>query len=306
MTVARQIIPGSIYLVTRRCSERRYFLKPTRSVTHHVSYLLAEACERHDVRLLGAIQMSNHLHLVVHDVHGRLPAFMQRLHSLIARSVNVLHGRDEGFWDIRQAGVTELCDPDAVLDTLAYVACNPVTARLVRNGRDWRGLRTAPGACAAPPVRITRPQGLFSDDGSMPASVEMKVYVPPTHAHLSPGAFAQLLGARVRERERAVHEAAARDGLGFGKPSSAERVRWWEAPAKTEDKRGIRPRVIARSTSQRVAVLSRIALFEAAYATSLARFRRGRRAETFPGGTWRMPVVLGTKVARPPPPAWQC
>ncbi len=306
MTVARQIIPGSIYLVTRRCSERRFFLKPSPAATQHVAYLIGEACARYEMRLLGAVQMSNHLHLVVHDVNGRLPAFMQRLHGLLARSLNVLLGRDDGFWDRRQAAVTELVDADAVLDTLAYVACNPVAARLVRAGRDWPGFRTAPGACAGPPRRVMRPRGIFAEDGAMPSSVALEVHVPPTHEHLSAGAFAELLGQRVRDREAAIHAAAAAAGLSFGTPRDAERVPYNTAPAGEERRRGVRPKVIARCASQREAVLTRIAIFESAHSASFQRYRSGQRDEMFPGGAWKMPTILGANVARPPPPSWRC
>jgi hypothetical protein len=60
MTVPRRVLPNRTYLITRRCSERRYFLRPDPQVTWIFEYLLALACERHGVELHGFVCMSNH------------------------------------------------------------------------------------------------------------------------------------------------------------------------------------------------------------------------------------------------------
>jgi hypothetical protein len=43
MTPARRVLPGTSYLVTRRCSERRFFLKPCRLTNEIFLYVLAVA-----------------------------------------------------------------------------------------------------------------------------------------------------------------------------------------------------------------------------------------------------------------------
>ncbi len=51
MTAPRQIVASSTYLVTRRCSERQFFLRPFPDGEPGVLYLLALAAERFDIRV---------------------------------------------------------------------------------------------------------------------------------------------------------------------------------------------------------------------------------------------------------------
>jgi putative transposase len=43
MTAARRVLPGQTYLVTRRCSERRFFLRPSTVTNAIFLYALAVA-----------------------------------------------------------------------------------------------------------------------------------------------------------------------------------------------------------------------------------------------------------------------
>ena len=45
MTAPRQILPGTTYMVTRRCSERRFFLRPSAIVNQIFTYCLAYAAQ---------------------------------------------------------------------------------------------------------------------------------------------------------------------------------------------------------------------------------------------------------------------
>ena len=97
MTAPRQILPGKPHLVTRRCSERRFFLKPTQRTNELLLYVLAVAARRYGVLVHAFCVLSNHLHLILTDQHANLPAFMQYFDSLVARAINASLGRFEGF-----------------------------------------------------------------------------------------------------------------------------------------------------------------------------------------------------------------
>src|SRR5574340_1339961 len=86
MTAPRQVLPGTIYLVTRRCSERRFFLKPSKLTNAIFLYVLAVAAERYRIAVHAFCVLSNHYHLLVTDPDARLPAFVQYLDALVARS----------------------------------------------------------------------------------------------------------------------------------------------------------------------------------------------------------------------------
>jgi putative transposase len=117
VTLPRQIIPGDIYHVSRRCLEQRFFLAPGEGVEELFTYLLAEAAERYGLIVLAAVQMSNHYHAIVHDPLGQLPAFLERFNGLVARSVNKIRGRKDRFWDGAQTFVAQVGDPEAVLES---------------------------------------------------------------------------------------------------------------------------------------------------------------------------------------------
>ena len=50
MTLARQVVPGREYMIARRCSERRFFLRPDAETDNAFIYCLALAAIRANVR----------------------------------------------------------------------------------------------------------------------------------------------------------------------------------------------------------------------------------------------------------------
>ena len=103
MTAPRQILPGSTYLVTRRCVQRQFLLRPSRNTNQVFLYLLALAARRFGMHIHAFCVLSNHVHLVVTDPDARLPAFHQFLDALVARALNAALGRWEAFWESRAA-----------------------------------------------------------------------------------------------------------------------------------------------------------------------------------------------------------
>ena len=54
-------------MITRRCSERRFFLLPEPVVTRIFEYLLGHLSELYEIEIHAYVAMSNHYHLVVTD-----------------------------------------------------------------------------------------------------------------------------------------------------------------------------------------------------------------------------------------------
>ena len=86
MTAPRQILPGRTYLVTRRCLDRQFFLRPSAVVNQILAYVLGCAAQRYGVQIHAYCVLSNHLHLVLTDPHAHLPAFQQYLAAFVARA----------------------------------------------------------------------------------------------------------------------------------------------------------------------------------------------------------------------------
>ena len=81
MAVPRCVVRGKTLFVSRRCSERRFFLRPCRATRSTVVYLVAEAAERYGVMVHALCVLSNHL--LCAAAHNR--CYGQRLVMRICR-----------------------------------------------------------------------------------------------------------------------------------------------------------------------------------------------------------------------------
>jgi REP element-mobilizing transposase RayT len=134
LALPRIVRPGRTYLVTRRCSERRFFLKPSPIVEQVYTYCLAVASERFDAEIHAFCVLSNHQHIVLTDPHGVLPRFMHWLDKSIAACLNAFYARFEPLWVPGSYSAVHLVDAEDIIDKTAYVLANPVEAGLVRQG----------------------------------------------------------------------------------------------------------------------------------------------------------------------------
>jgi REP element-mobilizing transposase RayT len=139
MSLPRQVLPGQFYLITRRCTQRQFLLRPDPATNNAFTYCLIEAAQRCQVDVLLPCAMSNHYHAVIFDPCGRYPEFVEHFHKMFARSQNALGGRWENFWSSEQVCVVRLVDRDAVMDKLVYTATNPVQDHLVDRVHHWPG-----------------------------------------------------------------------------------------------------------------------------------------------------------------------
>ncbi len=288
MTAPRQILEGTTYLITRRCSERRFFLKPSAAVNAIFLYVLAVAAERYEILVHAFCVLSNHVHLVVTDPKARLPEFNRYLDGLVARAVNCALGRWESFWDPDSYSAVRLEDAEAILEKTIYVLANPVAAGLVQHGREWPGLWSDPSRIDGPAIEIQRPKMFFRDGGPMPATAALQLCRPPGFASTS--AFVEPVCAGLREAERVAAAELARDGRTF---LGAARVRTQKPgarPAPGEPRRALSPRVACRAKWKRIEALQRLRDFVDRYKSALADWRAGLRNAVFPPGTWLMRV----------------
>src|SRR4051794_23348569 len=81
MTLARQVVAGRTYLISRRCTQRQFLLRPEGMVEQIYLYCLGEAAQRYGITVHGFIAMSNHQHLLVRDNQANFPEFLAHLHK---------------------------------------------------------------------------------------------------------------------------------------------------------------------------------------------------------------------------------
>ena len=295
VTPVRQVIRGTTHLVTRRCSERRFFLKPSARTAAIFLYALALTTKRYGILLHAYCVLSNHYHLLLTDPLGRLPDFQRDLNSLLAKATNAALGRWDGFWERTSYSAVALVGAADVYDKLVYVLANPVAAGLVRRASQWPGHWSDPRLIGAGPVTIQRPTGFFDEEGDMPASVELELTPPPGFEN-DPG-FVERLLESLREAEESAAAKLTEEGRSFMGAAAVRAQSFFASPASVEPRRVLSPHLACRENGKRIEALNRLAEFRDAYRHALDAWRKGMRDVLFPPGTWQMRVLHGALVA---------
>lgn len=289
----RPVYPKSILMVTRRCTQRQFLLRPDKRTNNAVIYCLAVAAQRFNIDVIGFVQMSNHLHEVIYDRDGNAPAFYEHFHKLLAKCMNALRGRRENFFASEQASVVRLADHGALLDKLTYVVTNPVKDDLVARVHHWPGAHGYIALLTGRPLRATRP-GYFSDEaGTMADEVTLHVKVPP---ELDPcESLIVALKERVTAFERAKEQERARRGARVAGPAAVRSQPWHASPHTRERRRGVRPTVATRNRWLRIETLLRDRAFLRAYREAF-RALATRCPIPFPAGTYQLRRLLNVDV----------
>ncbi len=293
MTAPRQVLPGTTYLVTRRCAQRQLLLRPSASTNAIFSYVLAVAARRFNVLLHVWCVLSNHFHLVVTDPDANLPAFEQYLDSLVARAVNASLGRWEAFWAPSSYSAVALATPEDVIDKCAYVLANPVAANLVRRGREWPGLWSAPEQIGTP-LQVVRPSSFFRKNGPLPDCAELVACVPPG---FDAAVFRDELSRALSAREDEAAALAEREHRTFLGPKRVLSQSPTTRPQSEEPHRALSPRIAARDRWKRIEVLARVVGFLRWYRASWCAMRSGAKNVLFPPGTYLLRVSHGVACA---------
>ena len=282
MSKPREILPGQSYLLTRRCTQRQFLLRPDAETNNAFIYCLAEAAQRFEIEVVLTTAESNHHHTVIFDRHGRCPEFVEHFHKLFARSQNALRGRWENFWAAEEPCITRLVDRDAVIAKLIYTATNPVKDRLVSRVHHWPGVNGYPSFVSGRVLRAHRPLHFFRNNGPMPATVSLQLTIPP---ELGPAEkVIEEVRAGVEDVERRVADELRQSGVRVLGRRRVLQQSWKDSPTSLEPRRNLRPRFAGSGVARVLAVL-RYHRFLDAYRDARADWLAGRQSR-FPRGTY--------------------
>ncbi len=294
MTAPRQVVAGAVYLVTRRCAQREFLLRPSRAANQLLLYLLAVAARRFDVPIHAFCVLSNHLHLILSDPNALLPAFHQFLDALVARAQNASLGRWEAFWAPGSYSAVRLLSPSDVVDKTAYVLANPVAAGLVAAGSVWPGLWSAPDRIGGEGYRVNRPKHFFDPKGAMPESATLELTTPPGFESAAQFRAELELALEAGEDEARSHWHARGGFLGVRRVLAQKPT---ARPAPGEPRRELNPRIAGRDKWKRIEALGRLVEFLKAYRIAWKARRAGEAAAMFPHGTYQLRVLHGVPCA---------
>jgi len=275
---------------------RLFLLRPDDETNNAFVYCLADAALYFGIDILNACAMSNHYHAVIYDRDGRLPEFMHRFHTMLARSQNALRGRWENLWSTEEPCVVELVNREDVVRAIVYVATNPVNDHLVEKVHHWPGVNGYSALVNGKHFTATRPHHFFRPNGPMPDEVTMDLVIPP---ELGPG---DAIVREVREGVAAVEARQAEERRVSGQRVLGRRrildQSWCASPTTFDPRRTLRPRVAARNKWARIAALQRNQEFISDYRLSRRLWLAGFPT-TFPSGTYWLRRFARVQTASP-------
>jgi putative transposase len=288
MTLPRQVVPGRDYMITRRCSERRFFLRPDEDTNNAFLYCLALAATRAKVQVMFSVAMSNHHHTGIHDADGNFPIFTEHFHGLLARCQNAYLGRFEGFWSSEPTSVVHLVEPDDILSKMTYAFANPSAADLVDTVEEWPGVTTFLATLSGGPITATRPKYFFRDDGGMPEVVILPVARPHGFENLSQDEWASLVSERVRAKEADHRQRRAAKGITVLGRARILEQNPFHCPEGHAPHFQMSPRVAAQNKWARIEAIQRNRGFIEKYRDAFLRHMDGLANVLFPFGTFWM------------------
>lgn len=298
MTQPRRVRPGMTVMVTRRTLRRTHLLRPDSEFNGLYKYCLQVIAERHGIEVHAAVVMSTHEHLVLTDVSGQLPRFLQELHRLVALHVKLLRKWEGAVWDHEKTSVVELRTTQAVVEALAYVMANPVAAGLVKGAAEWPGVMTLPHELGRAAWTVRRPSQYFCPDNpAWPETTTLTLTGP--RVDISADELRAAVQVELQALERQAHDHVRANGGNFiGRSrlatlSPLARAKSWE-PLRSRNP------TFAVGRGQRDEFMQAVAAirdFREAYRSALRRWRSGLRDAVFPAETWLMRWVHGASTA---------
>jgi REP element-mobilizing transposase RayT len=301
--------PGQLYLVTTRCHQARFFLRPDRELNDAVLEWLARAQQRFPrLRILAVCVMSNHLHLVVRDEEGELADWASYFLGNLACAVNRIRKRSGTCFE-RRYSAEPILDDEALQGRLVYVVANPVKAGLCERWSDWPGvvLFAADGDPQEIPVswvdrdrhRFARVRARLRRE-SAPKGDAFRVKgrlvidpLPPTDASRGD---AEAITAAIEARERELAEERRRAGRKALSRKQVLTQSWCGAPR--QPKRSPRPLCHAADPGLRKRFREGFNEFVSLFREASERLRGGDPNASFPDWCYPpgLPLVRSAQV----------
>lgn len=299
VTAPRQIIPQRTSLITRRCAQRQFLLRPDRKTREAFDYCLAEAASRYGIQLVAWFAMSNHYHAVAHDPDGRLPEFLEHFHKMVAKTMNARLGRWENFWSSEPTCVTHLPTGSDISEKVVYVLANAVAAHLVDRAGQWPGSSSFDYLDGRETVHA-RPRGaFFSENGRMPAEVKLRMEIPSSALGTETRAsWMRRVCEAIEEREKLAAEDRRTTGHPLVGRKAVLRMSPFDSPNTSTPRRKLQPAIACKNKEMRLRLIEMLKGFRKLYEQARALFVGRDRGVEFPAGTYRF-RTLGACCRRP-------
>ena len=309
MTPPKYIEPGQVCFVTAGCVGRMFRLAPSKKACRIMWKCLAAAASKFagDIKIHAFKFMSNHYHLVLTDVAGVLPKFMEWLNSLLARSLNALRGISGKNFEGYSMQIVEADDGERILEAMAYTLTNGCAAHLVDRAADWEGVSSIhlrfgePWTVEKPKLGLWAEKQAHLKKGKSSRSGRsaysrskilkestMVLHRPACFAHLSEAEFEARLARKVREAEDKWIALREREGIRVAGWEKVAKRHFNEMPVAGRELFDRKPEVAASSPERRERLERKLERFRIAYYDALRQDIASPGDVAFPHGTWLM------------------
>ena len=297
-TPPRNIQPGALVEVSRRTIAGFFLLTAHKLVLQTFLYLLAIYTTRFGIKLVGAVMMLNHFHLLMIDEEGNTPSFMQIFDSMLAKFLNRFHKREGTVWCAN--GYTPLTpvSPQAQLDRFRYLLNNPLAANLIERLKDYPFVCVHEGDILEDLV-IERPW-FFGKRSRLPKTATLKYHKLPAYEHLDDDAYVAFVTGEIKQAEDRHIAERKRKGVRVMGRKRLQQIVWTQRPKKDRAWFQLRPQIAERDPELRVAAIWALQRFRSRYREALAAWHAGDKDAVFPYGTWKMRLQFGVKVEPAP------
>ena len=271
-------------------------LRPDRDGTAQQLYWYTTAvlAQKFGIQIHAVQVLSTHMHEVLTDTRGLLPAFLRERNRAFANALKCHRGWSEEVFQRAAANCVRLFGNDAILRQIGYTVANCVEAGLVESPEQWPGVNAMPGG-ATKHIRVARPPIYFDPTNPVwPAEAEMPINIPSplTETYGEIGALARIRTAVANAV--AMARSAARKAKRFVstiadivKASIFRRSRTFEQAGSREPTFGA-----AGNVECALMALSERRAFLSNYRRARDALKAGEFAESFPEGTWRWATEL--------------
>ena len=284
----------------RRTLDGEFLFHPTKEINQAFKYIYGWACAKRNVELHALTVMSNHPHPAYTTNEANDPDFRRDVHSMIGRVVNHLRKRYKlPVFSPPDRGYTRVLGEESIIETIGYIAAQPVAAGLLKYGRHWPGVRTQPEDIGKTET-IKRPEFFFDPNGEMPKEVEFKLTMPPQLRHLPRQEAIDLLRKEIDRLETKERREWLAKGHIFPGLRGLKKIPHTTKRPMTYKKGSINPLIKCKDPTQRVAEKKRLREFRADHRDSRDAFREGSRDVEFPHGTYWYRVHVGVDCAPDP------
>jgi putative transposase len=285
-------------MITRRVLRRTHLLRPDADITALYLYSLGVFAERYGLRVVCAVVMSNHYHLIITDSRGTLPDFKRDFHRTLALGVKQLRTWEGAVWDSDKSSVVELRTEQAVIEAIGYCCGNPTEAGAVRRARQWPGFIVLPEQLGRASWTVKRPDLYFDEDNTdWPEVTTLRLSMPPIA--MTAARIRECVASELERIETAAQLAAQEHGRRFLGRDKVLASSPYSRATSFEPIRHRNP-TFAVGRGQREAffqAVTELREFRRAYREALRAWRIGLRNVIFPAGTWLMRCVHGALTA---------